>query len=133
LKPLLGTLCIVLLLAFLGCGPSDGLVDVTGTVKVDGQPLEKGAISFEPVDGKSQTAGGTISSGTFKARVPPGKMKVKISAEKVVGKRKAYDTPDSPEVPIVDEALPKRYNAATELVSEVKPAAKLDFDLTTKP
>lgn len=114
----------------LGCG-SDGLVSVTGTVKVDGQPVEQGGITFEPADGKSQTTGATITSGVYSARVATGKMKVRINAPKVVGKRKAYDTPDSPELPITQD-LPAKYNTATELVRDISKDEKIDFDLSTK-
>jgi hypothetical protein len=126
--------CSGLVLAFcLGCGPSDGLVSITGTVRVDGQAVDKGAITFVPLDGKSPTAGAPISSGSYSARVPAGKMKVQISVPKVTGKRKAYDTPDSPEVPIMGEGLPARYNSATELQCDVSKPEAIDFDLSTKP
>jgi len=118
---------------WLGCEPSDGLVSISGTIKVDGQPAEKGAITFDPVDGKAQTGGGQISGGSYTARVATGKMKVKITVPKVIGKRKAYDTPDSPEIPQYGESLPAKYNTATELTRDITKADKIDFDLSTKP
>jgi hypothetical protein len=131
--PLVLVGCIALFIA-LGCGPADGLVDIGGTVKLDGKPIDNGSISFEPVDGKSPTAGATIASGAYKVRVSSGKMKVKISAAKVVGKRKAYDTPDSPQVDVTEDAVPPKYNIATELTSDIsKPTNNLDFDLKGKP
>ena len=39
---------------------------------------------------------------------------------KVVGKRKMYETPDSPTVDVVEELLPERYNAQSELSITVK-------------
>ena len=37
----------------------------------------------------------------------------------VIGKKKIYPTPNSPEMPITVEALPERYNKATELKLDV--------------
>jgi hypothetical protein len=50
-------------------------------------------------------------------------MKVKFSAPKVVGQKKAYNTADSPMVSITAEALPVRYNAKTELTFDAKPGS----------
>jgi hypothetical protein len=33
----------------------------------------------------------------------------------VIGKKKAYDTPDSPTVDVVEELVPARYNSQSEL------------------
>ena len=38
----------------------------------------------------------------------------------MVGKRKAYDTPESPTVDIVEELIPARYNVNSELKVTVK-------------
>src|SRR5262249_8621367 len=89
------------LLALSGC---EGKVrgTVAGTVTLDGQPIELGAISFIPVDGQAPTTGGPITNGQYSvANVPTGEMKVAISGSKVVGKKKLYeDQPNSPEMPI---------------------------------
>ena len=119
------------LLALAGCGAREG--QVGGTVKVDGKLLEKGSILFVPIDGKSSTSGGEISNGRYSVKVPVGPMKVSISAPKVVGKKKIYPTPDSPEMPITQEALPGRYNEQTELKLDVQPGKnEKDFDLQSK-
>src|SRR5690242_8413844 len=92
------TLCLLL---FSGCeGKPSG--SVTGSVTLDGQPVELGAISFIPVDGQAPTTGGPIQNGQYSVpKVPIGEMKVAISGSKVVGKKKLYeDQPDSPEMPI---------------------------------
>src|SRR5262249_16252208 len=73
---------------------------VQGTITLDGQPIELGAISFIPVNGQSPTTGGPISNGQYSVpSVPIGEMKVAISGSKVVGKKKLYpDRPDSQEM-----------------------------------
>ena len=99
------------LLVLSGCdGKSRAKVE--GTVTLDGQPIELGAISFIPVDGQSPTTGGPIINGQyFVPDVPVGEMKVAISGSKVVGKKKLYENrPDSPEMPITENPVPARYS-----------------------
>lgn len=114
-----------------GCAPSDGMSQVSGTVTLDGKPLETGAITFAPTDGQSPTAGATIQAGKYTARIPKGSVKVAITSPKEVGKRKLYNTPDSPETPIIQELIPAKYNQATELTRDISGDATLDFDLKT--
>jgi hypothetical protein len=70
-----------------GCGePSIGTVPVTGTVKVDGQPMEGVSITFHP-DGSGRAASGkSDAQGNFKLTTIiagdgalPGKYKVSAS------------------------------------------------------
>jgi hypothetical protein len=124
---------LLTLVALAGCGDNSGLVEVKGTVTLDGAPLEKGAISFSPVDGKTKTAGANIEAGNYSARVPPGTMKVSISAGKVVGKKPLYDRPGSRERDVIEEMVPARYNEETELRLEVKPGGvQKNWDLKSK-
>jgi hypothetical protein len=106
---------------------------VSGAVTVDGQPLANGQITFVPVGGASPTAGASIVDGKYKAEVPPGETNIRINAAKITGKRKAYETPDSPTVDVVEELLPARYNARTELKMTVTGGAQeKSFDLKSK-
>jgi hypothetical protein len=105
---------LVALVPLVGCGDTS-MSEVEGTVTFGGQPVQTGAISFVPVAGDTPTAGGMIEGGRYSVKVPPGVMKVSISAPKIVGKKKIYDTPNSPEMPITEEGLPKKYNEETEL------------------
>jgi hypothetical protein len=125
----------VSLLSLVGCG-GDGMSEVSGSVKVDGKSLEKGAITFFPVDGKASTTGGTISGGQYSVRVPAGTMKVTISAPKFNRKKKLYpDDPKSPEMDLYDELLPIKYSdhERTELRLEVTGGkVSKDWELSTK-
>jgi hypothetical protein len=113
-------LLLFVLVGGVGCPGSSAQGEVDGTVTLDGTPLKEGDVRFIPADGKSQTASAKIIDGKFAAQVPTGEMRVEISAPKVIGKRKMYNTPDSPVVDKVKELLPPRYNAKTELRLIVK-------------
>lgn len=116
-----------------GCS-GGSTAEVTGTITVDGQPAEKGSISFIPSDGKSHTSGGQIENGKYAAtNVPLGEMQVQIRIPKVTGKKKVYETGDSPYRDTFSESLPKKYNDQTELRFEVKPGKnEKNWELTTQ-
>lgn len=61
------------LLPSAGCGKP---TFVTGTVTYEGQPVEKGAISFVPKEGQGPTAGAMIEGGKY--RVEPIKPGIKV-------------------------------------------------------
>jgi hypothetical protein len=98
-----------------GCSADSGKGTISGTVTLDGQPLKSGVIRFVPADGQTATAEATITDGEFSAEMPVGEKQVSISAPKVVGKRPAYQTPNSPMIDIVEELLPARYNVSSDL------------------
>ncbi len=89
--------------------------------------MATGNIQFRPVAGDGPSAGATIQDGKFTAEVPVTKMKVEITANKVIGQRKAYDMPNSPTVDEVVELIPKRYNVASELTLDVQPASCIQW------
>ncbi len=117
----------------IGCGPESKMATISGVVTIDGTPAEKGSISFIPLDGMSPTAGASIENGKFTSEAPIGESKVEIRVPKVVGKKKLYDTPESPIQEIMDEVLPKKYNEATELrFTAQKGKNEKNFELSTK-
>jgi hypothetical protein len=116
-----------------GCS-GDQRVPVSGRITVNGEDLPEGTISFFPTGGKGATTGGPVEAGRYSVRVPPGSMKVVISAPKVVGKKKIYPKPGSPEMPITVERLPAKYNDTSELKLDVKPGmAEKDWALEAPP
>ncbi len=82
----------VALIVFLsGCGADTGLklVPVSGTVRLDGQPLPRGSITLRPEstkDGWEQPTGSIEADGTYviytqgRAGAPPGRYRVVIFA-----------------------------------------------------
>jgi hypothetical protein len=93
--------CVRLLVAALalvvvvGCGGSGvKKVSVTGSVSLDGTPLEKGTITFVPADKSAQggTAGGEITNGKFSvATVSAGKNRVTIEEVHPVKTATSYE------------------------------------------
>jgi hypothetical protein len=77
-------------LVVLGCGDTGGLpprVRISGMVTYNGKPLERGTISFTPVDAKGRGAGGSIAEGRYSLTTQdqddgalPGKYRVSILA-----------------------------------------------------
>jgi hypothetical protein len=84
--------------ALSGCGDGPALVPASGTVTLDGKPLEGATLSFVPVPGNSVGTPGTDVTGpdgnfkmTYNGRagLAPGKYKVMISkTEEVAAKGK---------------------------------------------
>jgi hypothetical protein len=115
-----------------GCR-NDSMAELTGTIKVNGQPLEKGSIAFAPVSGKGQTAGGEVTNGNYSVRVGIGVMKVEIRYPIIAGKKKDYDAPGGKYYNLYDESLPPKYNNESELTVDVKSGKnQKDFDLSRK-
>lgn len=125
---------ICLAVTLVGCGqagPKTG--KLSGTVTLDGTPLESGSINFIPTDGKGVTMGTKIVNGAYTLLVPYGEKKVEVRAPKVTGQRLAYEgDPNSPKVDIITELVPKRYNAETVLVMTVdSEEGEMNFPLET--
>ena len=128
---LLSASFVIALLAGCSSKPAGGTVK--GTVTLDGQPLASGQILFVAVDQSSPSAEAAITAGAFEALVPPGEKRVEIRAPKVTGKKKMYDTPDSPTVDTVVELLPAKYNVNSELKMTVDGSTQEQkFDLLSK-
>jgi hypothetical protein len=123
----------VLCVLSAACETGPKKAKISGKVMIDGKPLEQGAISFSPVDGKTGTGGAPIANGTYSAELPLGSFRVSIIGSKVVGKKKVYDTADSPFEDVLAEAVPPKYNRDTTLKQDIAGDRNdVHFDLTTK-
>ncbi|EAQ82285.1 hypothetical protein [Blastopirellula marina] len=131
------TLVAAVSLLSIGCssGTKSNEVKVSGKVTIDGQPIEIGSVSFVSADGATPTGGGNIKDGTYVAFVAPGEKKVLVLGNKLVGKEKLYDTPDSPTRDKYEKVTPPEYNAfeLTPLTASISGAQDdLDFELLKK-
>jgi len=126
-------LAVAAAVALVGCGRrGPPTYPVTGTVRLDGMPVERGLIRLVPT-GAAAPVGAEISGGAYTLHAPPGEARVEITAAKVVGRRQAYDAPDSPLVDITAEAVPEKYNTSSTLTLDVQAGDnRKDFDLVTR-
>lgn len=111
-------------LAVAGCGwRNDGRYQVTGSVLLDGQPLDHGDIMFKPADRSQGAVGGVIRAGNYAVRCPPGEARVEINASRIADKNSAAGLSAMPNDPggIVVEIIPRSYNVDSMLKATVEP------------
>ena len=126
------------LILFAACSPSGPRrASVSGNVRVDGQPVARGAINFIPVEGThGPTAGAPIENGRYAIGrvkgVTVGRNRVTVSCPQKTG-RKIPGRLGDDAVDEWAESLPAHYNTHSTLVREISPGSnELDFDLTGK-
>lgn len=136
-SPLFALIATFALLSCAGCG--NGRYPISGEVTFDAQPVPKGTIAFEPVDGQGPTTGGEIVDGKYrlvgKAAPFPGKKKVRISAARKTG-RLLPAGPPAPADMMVEEVqhyIPPKYNQQTTLVCDVSTDGSRQIDFHLKP
>jgi hypothetical protein len=131
-------LALTVTLAFLGgCGGGSGRSAVQGTVTIDGEPVDGGAIVFLPDGeaGQRVPAGGEIVGGKYSVpaeRGPfPGKCRVEITWKKKTG-RQIVSPSDAPnKVDETVQVVPIIYNSSTTLKEDVQPGSNT-FNYTLK-
>ncbi len=134
-------LAVLTCLAFGGClgSASNGRVEVSGKITVDGVPVEQGTIALVPL-GSGTSAGGTISAGDYSIPAAlgplPGKYRVEIKAVRKTGEKIVNAMRPAPDnlVDKIEQFLPPRYNSSSELNVEIQPSdnRNVNFDLTLK-
>ncbi|MBX6313500.1 MAG: hypothetical protein IRY99_11375 [Isosphaeraceae bacterium] len=130
-------LALVAVMALEGCGGGDELPrqEVSGTVTLNGQPLEDGSIQFQPAgtgQGAAVSGGSMITNGRYRIRrdqgLVPGTYKVMIFSH---GETSGDASEPGAQTGPPPELIPAQYNAATTLTAEVttdKPNV-FNFDL----
>ena len=119
--------CLVILVQS-GCGSTAH--NVSGTVKLDGEPISEGHIAFVTEGGGG--GGGAITNGQYTVAVTPGKAKVQITADKMQplppGEKGMYGKKEE-----LRSYIPSKYNTETELKADITgPTSNLDFNLKSK-
>jgi hypothetical protein len=143
LTRLVGSFCLTLCLELVGCGDvGDGLPrqPLSGTVTLNGQPLERGIIQFQPAsDQEPAPAGAEIKDGAYTVPrdqgVTPGNYRVFITSS---GPMKPTLTPaetSGEKMPkVMPDLIPQEYNLKTTLTAKVEAGKdnKFNFDLKKK-
>ncbi len=143
---LLALLCLVPLV--FGCTKSLNTETVTGTITLDGVPLEGASVSFSPMNPTvgHPAFGKTDSQGVYKlqtlqgevdAGTTPGKYRVAVSKFKQTGTGKFTQSAEHEQIEIMSEELvtPEKYRkaATSGLEAEVVGGKNtFDFDLKSK-
>jgi len=132
-------LLLITIAACIGCTPNTGgRYAITGTVTLDGSPLEKGNIGFQPLENGRTSSGAVISGGKFTIPadkgLPPGKYRVEIHAA-----APGTPPPDPNAIPgsgppPPKELVPPEWNEASKQTIEVKKEGPFNFafDIATK-
>ncbi len=151
------TFAVALLLLVAGCSTAPSadyskldLVNVTGTINLDGTPLVGAVITFEDPETSQFSYGQSDASGNYYLRldtnqdgVVPGKKVVRISTtRKILGLNDSEEEEDGEveadgkgaEVPTkAMELVPEKYNKKSELEADVSASAtEFNFDLSSK-
>src|SRR5262245_47033662 len=132
-------LSFLLVAALLGCGPGNplGRKALSGTVTLDGSPLDGGTIEFHPLEGGVQSGGlihaGRYSIGADKGATP-GKYRVQIAD--------SYESPPLPPghmpgddpPPAFKSRVPPEWNSKSKQEIEIKKEGpfRFNFDIVTK-
>ena len=103
------------------------MVEVKGTVSLDGETIPAGDIIFEPVDGMGPAGAGQIQEGKYVFQCPVGTKKVIISASRKTGK-KGKDFGED----IMESYIPAKYNTETELLENVSQETENEFHFALK-
>jgi hypothetical protein len=130
---------IALAVAFsYGCGGDPlGRQALSGAVTVDGSPLQKGTINFQPAQA-GIGSGTRIESGKYsiarKDGLPAGKYRVVINAPTPGSADAQSNAPPGAPAPPPQELIPEEWNAKTEHTIDVVSSGKNEhnFDIQTK-
>ena len=138
-----GCVCASILWASLGCSGTShepARFPVSGSVELDGKPIQTGTITFIP-EGATQgpSAGATINEGRFSIPAEGGPVKgdykVLINALRKTGKQIPVGSPSPPGTMMEEkiESIPAQYNSASTLRVTIGATPTHDFRLTAKP
>jgi hypothetical protein len=116
----------LLMISFIGCGKTGAdIAPVSGRITLDGKPLEKADVVFQPDGSKPPASGRTDADGRYQLVYKRGVMGGAIGSNTVritISSDVAANPPN----------IPARYNSESGLVKEVKSGQnEFNFDLTS--
>jgi hypothetical protein len=128
-------------LTLAGCGPRSDRLAVSGTVNLDGAPLDSGSILFTSVGGeKLVSAGAMIQDGAY--QIPQAKGLLAGTYHVELNSPDHSATPamdkgsaDGRGIPVVPDRIPAEYNLNSTQKVEVTPDGdnEFNFDIANKP
>lgn len=131
-------LILTLAVSTAGCGADDGLgrLPISGTITLDGKPLQHGLIQFQPTsDRQPVAAGGFVADGKYaiarESGPVPGTYRVTITAAGEPSKPAEDDIPGGLP-PAGKELVPAAYNSNSQVDAVVKADGDNVFNLDMK-
>jgi hypothetical protein len=130
--------CLFLLLLASGCGGDPlGRQPISGSVNLDGAPLDKGTVNFHPVDTAKTSTGGPIATGKFSLDrskgLAAGKYRVTVNAPKPgTGQAAPENTMPGDPLPVAQELIPPEWNTSSAQFVEVKDSGPNEFSFDIK-
>lgn len=124
--------CCAACLVLAGCSSGD-LNTVSGTVKLNGQPLPDATVTFIPVaDEGSSAAGKTDSQGKYELFHAGGARGADVGDYFVsVSTYQKGDKDANPPIPAQPERVPAQFNVRTQISKKVEAGENvIDLDLT---
>jgi len=123
-----------------GCGNDPlGRHPISGTVTLDGAPVENGSINFQPVDQGVTSSGTAFTGGKYSLSreqgLPVGKYLVTINAPKPgTGATPPEGAMPGEPLPPPEELIPPEWNVKSTQTIEVKEGGpfEFNFEITTK-
>jgi hypothetical protein len=121
---------LVLVVLTVGCGTTGPEVaSVSGTITLDGKPLENATVTFQPVSGRP-SFGTTDKDGKYEMGYTLQRSGVMLGKNSVYIRTRMEN--ESGQV-VQKEFLPAKYHDRSELTAEVeKKANVIDFQLSSK-
>ena len=115
-----------------GCGKAHQRHSITGSVTLDGKPLENGQITFVPqLNTSGPTAGGSVINGKFDIPAEHGVFAGNFRVEIVASRPTGNKSPDRFTGELTEEVrqiIPRRFNADSTLQAEVKSSEGNHFE-----
>lgn len=122
-------------LVLSGCGDGVDNSAVSGTVTLDGAPLEGAIVEFQPTTGRA-SVGVSDAEGNYTLALTASISGAIIGDHKVTITTAQAPSGGEGNEPLVEgrkELLPAKYNTATELTAKVESGSNtIDFDLQSK-
>ena len=130
-------LFLVCLVSLFSAGCRDGgpeLGTVSGTVRLDGEPVPKATIVFQPGAGGSPSEGRTDENGYYELLYGVDKPGAMLGEHVVqISTYRQYRDDDEGPVLTAPELLPPKYNEESTLKRHVKSGSQtIDFDLKSR-
>jgi len=125
---------------FIGCGQRSDRLPLSGTITLNGTPLDSGSIRFNSSEGEKLVAtGALIQSGEYhvpqEKGLPPGRYRVEISSPDVNAPPvMVRDGPGTAGIPAAPERIPPEYNVNSQqtVAVTVDGENRFDFSIVSK-